>query len=195
GLYHGGTRHLSKFGLRLNGMRLLLLSSRVKDDGNLFGADLTNPDFAIDGGQVVKRDLVHVCRNRFVWQNALHEQIRLTCYCHDPIRLELGFAFDADFVDIFEVRGNKRPRRGQLLEPELSQQLVRLGYLGLDGIERWTSHQWSAPPEELTASRARFLVELVPHASKSIEVILGCEQRRHPHRAPYELARSEWVDA
>ncbi|MFT3839067.1 MAG: amylo-alpha-1,6-glucosidase [Myxococcaceae bacterium] len=195
GLFHLGTRHLSRFVLRLNGHRPLLLSSRVKDEGNLFGADLTNPDFAIATGHVVKHDLVHVCRNRFLWQGALQEQIRLTSYTHDPIRIELGFSFDADFADIFEVRGNQRPRRGDRLEAEVSERMVRLGYRGLDGLERWTSIEFNASPEELTASKARFSVDLVPHASKTLDVILGCEERRHPHRAPYELARQEWNQA
>src|SRR5262245_56009021 len=38
GLYHEGTRYISKFLLRLNGRRPLLLSSRVRDDNQLFGA-------------------------------------------------------------------------------------------------------------------------------------------------------------
>ena len=47
GLYHEGTRYLSRFTLRVNGKRPLLLSSRVKEDNELFGADLTNPDIPI----------------------------------------------------------------------------------------------------------------------------------------------------
>jgi len=44
GLYYEGTRYLSHFRLRLNGQRPLLLSARVKQENELFGADLTNPD-------------------------------------------------------------------------------------------------------------------------------------------------------
>ena len=47
GLYHEGTRHVSRFGLRLNGRRPLLLSAGVKEDNGLFGADLTNPDIPL----------------------------------------------------------------------------------------------------------------------------------------------------
>src|SRR5437762_6382805 len=47
GLYHEGTRYLSRFRLRLNGHRPLLLSSRVKEENELFGADLTNPDLPL----------------------------------------------------------------------------------------------------------------------------------------------------
>src|SRR6476619_972378 len=73
GLYHEGTRYLSRFRLRLNGHTPLLLSSRVKDDNDLFGADLTNPDIPLDEHDVIPRDIVHLFRSRFLWNGALHE--------------------------------------------------------------------------------------------------------------------------
>src|SRR5262245_11490243 len=81
GLYHEGTRYLSLFRLRLNGHRPLLLSARVKDDNELFGVDLTNPDIPLGDGQLVlARDLVHVFRARFLWDATWHERIRLLNY-------------------------------------------------------------------------------------------------------------------
>src|SRR5256885_13972069 len=63
GLYHEGTRYLSRFRLWLNGQRPLLLSARVKDDNELLGADLTNPDVPLSNeGVVLARDLVHLFR-------------------------------------------------------------------------------------------------------------------------------------
>ena len=113
GLYYRGTRHLSRFGLRLNGRRPLLLSARVNDDNELFGSDLTNPDFPTDAaGLVLSRDLVHLFRARLLWDDAWHERIRLRNYSHTVIPLELTFDLEADFADIFEVRGTARPRRG-----------------------------------------------------------------------------------
>src|SRR5215217_7057461 len=59
GLYHEGTRYLSRFRMRLNGQRPLLLSARVKEDNELFGADLTNPDMPAGGDNtVLARDIV-----------------------------------------------------------------------------------------------------------------------------------------
>ena len=55
GLYHEGTRYLSRFQLRMNGQRPLLLSARVKDDNELFGADLTNPDIPLGDGSSSSR--------------------------------------------------------------------------------------------------------------------------------------------
>src|SRR4029079_15557215 len=147
GLYHEGTRYLSRFRLRLNGHNPLLLSSRVKDDNDLFGADLTNPDIPLDEGHVLAHDLVHLFRARFLWDGTWHERIRLWNYSHGPVQVSLTFDIDADFADIFEVRGTARLRRGTLLQPLLRDTTMRLGYVGLDGEQRWRVFGWGAPAQ------------------------------------------------
>jgi len=133
GLYHEGTRYLSRFQLRVNGHRPLLLSSRVTDDNELFGSDLTNPDITLDEtGMVFTRGLVHLFRSRFIWNSAWHELIRLWNYHDTPITLSLTFDVNADYADIFEVRGAPRERRGIRLAPALAGNEMRLGYRGLD---------------------------------------------------------------
>src|SRR5438128_7237699 len=62
GLYHEDTRYVSVFRLRFNGRRLLLLSARTNDDNEVFTADLTNPDIAVDSHLLLARDRVHVFR-------------------------------------------------------------------------------------------------------------------------------------
>jgi len=101
GLYHEGTRYLSKFRLRVNGRRPLLLSARVKEDNELFGVDLTNPDMPFDGDQLLLRDFVHLFRSRFLWNSTWHECIRLWNYHSANVRLSLTFDIEADFADIF----------------------------------------------------------------------------------------------
>src|SRR5262245_32184032 len=80
GLYHEGTRYLSRFRLRINDRRPLLLSARVKDDNELFTADLANPDMPFEHERLLPRDLVHVFRSRFLWNGTWHESIRLCNY-------------------------------------------------------------------------------------------------------------------
>ena len=112
-------RHLSVFRTTLNGRRPLLLSARVKDDNELFGADLTNPDILIGDQRVVlMRDIVHLFRARFLWQSPLARAIRLCNYGRTVLPLTLAFEIDADFADIFEVRGATRTRRGSRLESQ-----------------------------------------------------------------------------
>src|SRR6476661_6212647 len=157
GLYHEGTRYLSRFRLRLNGQRPLLLSARVKDDNELFGADLTNPDTPVGSGDhVLLRDIVHIFRSRFLWDSTWHERIRLWNYSRSSIDVALTFDLDADFADIFEVRGTHRDRRGSRLQPVLTADELRLGYRGLDDEERWTVIEWSDPPKAMSPGVVRF---------------------------------------
>lgn len=193
GLYHEGTRYLSRFGLRLNGTRPLLLSSRVKDDNELFGADLTNPDIPVDGeDQVLSRDLVHIFRARFLWSGALHERLRLRNYSRSLVRVLLSFDLGADFADIFEVRGTSRARHGIRLDPVVKGHELRLGYRGLDDEERWTIIDWSETPAAMSESMARFDYELSPQAEATLTIDIRCDRHRRamPHLS-FEAAESQ----
>jgi glycogen debranching enzyme len=191
GLYHEGTRYLSRFRLRLNGHNPLLLSSRIKDDNDLFGADLTNPDIPLDEEHVLAHDLVHLFRSRFLWAATCHERIRLWNYSRGPVHVSLTFDIDADFADIFEVRGTPRERRGSLLDPVFRDTMMRLGYRGLDGEDRWTILEWSEPAKTITPGAVRFEYDLAPHSSAALSVAIRCERRKRPV-APlaYEIAES-----
>jgi glycogen debranching enzyme len=197
GLYHEGTRYLSRFQLRVNGHRPLLLSSRVTDDNELFGSDLTNPDITLDEtGMVFTRGLVHLFRSRFIWNSAWHELIRLWNYHDTPITLSLTFDVNADYADIFEVRGAPRERRGIRLAPALAGNEMRLGYRGLDDEERWTIIEWSDRPHEMTAGRARFEYDLQPRTPVSLSFAIRCERQRRPVLpVTFKVAQSKAVSA
>jgi glycogen debranching enzyme len=191
GLYHEGTRYLSRFRLRLNGHHPLLLSSRVKEDNDLFGADLTNPDIPLDEEHVLAHDLVHLFRSRFLWGATWHERIRLWNYSRGPVHVSLTFDIDADFADIFEVRGTPRERRGASLEPVFRDTMMRLGYRGLDGEERWTTLEWSEPAKTITPGVVRFEYDLATHSPATLSLAIRCERQKRP--APpmgYEIAES-----
>jgi glycogen debranching enzyme len=193
GLYHEGTRYLSRFRLRLNGQRPLLLSARVKDDNELFGADLTNPDIPIgDSGAVLVRDLVHVFRARFLWDGTWHERIRLWNYSRTNVALALTFDLDADFADIFEVRGTPRERHGERLDPTLSGTELRFEYRGLDRETRWTVIEWSDPPQKVSRGVLRFEYDLPPKSPVSLSLAIRCERQTRPVQPrAYEIAQSE----
>jgi glycogen debranching enzyme len=104
GLYHEGTRFLSRLELRVAGSRPLLLSSTIKEDNATFNIDLTNPDFSDNGQVVLPRDTVHMFRCAFLWHGALYDRFRLRNYSLHPVDISFEFLFGADFSDIFEVR-------------------------------------------------------------------------------------------
>src|SRR5919108_2772020 len=116
GIYHEGTRFLSRLVLRVGRSRPLFLSSTVKDDNALLAVDLTNPDLTIDGWVVVPRGTLHILRTKFLWEGTCYERISIFNYGLIPVDMSLFLQFDADFADIFEVRGFRRERRGRRLE-------------------------------------------------------------------------------
>jgi len=105
GLYHEGTRFLSRWELRLGNDRPMLLSSTVRDDNALLAVDLTNPDTNLKGDVVIQRGTLHISRMIFLWQGKAFEQMRVLNYGLAPVGLSLSLKFEADFADIFEVRG------------------------------------------------------------------------------------------
>jgi glycogen debranching enzyme len=193
GLYHEDTRHLSLFRLRLNGQKPMLLSARVKDDNELFGADLTNPDMPLGGGaRVLSRDLVHLFRARFLWHGAWHEKIRLWNYSRNPVHVSLAFDIGADFADIFEVRGARRSRRGEAAVPIVDGRTLQLAYVGLDNVRRTTTFEWSEPPAAATGGVWRFDYEVQPQTPVSLSLAIRCERERQRVAAlAFEPAESE----
>jgi glycogen debranching enzyme len=192
GLYFQDTRHLSSLELRLDDERPLLLSSTVGEDNDLFAVDLTNPDL-VRGGVLLPRDVLHLFRAKFLWQGACYERLRITHYGLAPAQVSLSLRFDADFADIFEVRGTRRARRGRLLPAELAGgDTLVLAYEGLDGVRRRTCIRLAPPPAVLEAGLAWWDLRLAPGETTTLYVTIGCE-RAPAARAvlAYEAARAE----
>ena len=108
GFYHQGTRFLSRYELRLNGQRPLLLYSSVRRDNCVLSVDGTNPDDFESGELTVLKGTVHLSRSWILWDAACHERLVLGNYGDAPVRVRLTMEFENDFVDIFEVRGFQR---------------------------------------------------------------------------------------
>jgi glycogen debranching enzyme len=137
GLFHCDTRHLSTFTLRVNGQRPLFLSSTIRQDNALLSVDLTNPEIR-SGDQLIRHGTVHLHRAKFLRQTGCFEQLRIENYGTEKIELNLSVQFDADFADIFELRGGRRERRGRLLEPIPFDDGIQIRYEGLDKVVRTT---------------------------------------------------------
>jgi glycogen debranching enzyme len=174
GVFFEGTRFLSELALFIGDSRPLLLSSTVREDNSVFTADLTNVDLTQDDHLAVPRGTLLVSRSKFLYQNACYEQIRISNFGLSPVTIPLGLKFNADFADIFEVRGTKREHRGQFLEPQIGGNDVVLSYRGLDGRVRLTRVQCSPSPDEVSAKDLRFDVSLQPKQEITYELMVSC---------------------
>src|SRR5262249_25645261 len=138
GLFYQGTRFLSRFSFALGDDRPLLLSSWTKSDNALIGVDMTNPDIHRNNNVVLQRGSLHVFRSKFLWEPGCYEILRIRNYGHDQIEIEFSSRISSDFADIFEVRGARRERRGEILDSEFTSASVTYKYRGLDGVIRKT---------------------------------------------------------
>ncbi len=160
GLYYRDTRHLSRYVLSIAGRQPVLLSASA-ERGYAATIELTNLEARTADGHVLPQASVHVRRTRFV-SDRLYELLRVRNYHQREVDLVLDLDFDADFADLFEVRGSRRRRRGSRLAPRVSDGTLTLSYLGLDDVTRQTIVRFHDRPESLKQGRARFRLRLPP---------------------------------
>ncbi len=174
GIFHNGTRYLSRFEFTVEGERPMLLSSDVTRDNHLIAVDLTNPDILLEPDRQIPRGALHIFRAKFLWQARCYEKYRIRSYATSPVTFALGFTFRNDFADIFEVRGMKRARRGVPGQAEVQGHSVELPYEGTDGLRRCTRLDFSLPPTVLRGEEASFSLALEPNGELEFEVIVSC---------------------
>ena len=184
GLYHEGTRFLSGMLLRLAQERPMLLSSTIRQDNALLAVDLTNPDISEHGELVVPRGTLHIARTAFLWDGVCHQRMVFKNYGLTAISVPVELRFDADFADIFEVRGAQRERRGSQRDPQVHDDGVLLRYDGLDGRTRSTRLRFEPKPDAMTSASASYRIDLAPQAEMVLEVAIACEESDEPHRLP-----------
>jgi glycogen debranching enzyme len=150
GLYDSDTRILSTYDLRLNGVPpVVLRAGRAASFQSTI--QLTNPDLFADPSRevddaeiVLRRQSLGIVRKR-VLANGFREQITITNYTTERERALLTLSLDADYADIFELRGVVRAKRGDRLPNALGQGRVTFAYRGLDGLVRRTHIDMSPP--------------------------------------------------
>jgi glycogen debranching enzyme len=188
-IFHDETRHLSKLELQICGLSPLLLSSTVRADNVLFAVDLTNPDMEPRPGEFIARGTLHIYRTKFLTETTCYERITVHNFDTKEVNAELSIAFDADFADIFEVRGEKRPRHGEIRPAALDGTVVVLGYEGLDGISRTTRLDCSAGTGDPDSQSITIPLSLKAHEETNFTLEIECI------RGSRIEARPSYVDA
>jgi glycogen debranching enzyme len=200
GLFCCDTRFLSRLELQIEGRSPVLLSSTA-DKGFAISVLCTNP--RIDGGGALSEeaeqqiealaeaqaqaeegkpafapllaDTIGIAR-QIALNGALFEEIDVSNYSTLPVRFELSLSFDADFVDLFEVRGYGRGKRGQLFRAvpqdeakEEENQTLILAYKGLDGSVMQSRFEFvHRQPDYWKGNTAVWQFELQSHETQKL---------------------------
>ncbi len=193
GLYVGGTRFLSLYELRINGLRPLFLSSNVDEDDILLTVDLTNPDLYAKERLLLSKDMLHIMRSKILHDMQYIEHIRVRNFGRKDVIVTLDILIDADFRDIFEVRGLKRKQEGRHYPIRYSGNKIELAYEGLDRVIRKTVITVSEKPESFHNKSLSFPVPLQPGSAKEISFAVACvidKNERKPVDFTYALRES-----
>ena len=188
GLFHDDTRLLSRARLRIAGARPEMLSATVTRDNVFFVAHLTNQPLPPLGVNALPSGLLHVLRTRFLSGNRLYERLRFHNFGLHPVRAPLRFDYDADFRDMFEVRGVQRQARGERQPTRAGDGRIVFGYRGLDGRLRESVVAFSHEPAELDGNGAGFELALEPGASDELFIEVGLVAQERPSRQRYRSA-------
>jgi glycogen debranching enzyme len=187
GLFCCDTRFLSRLELQIDGRSPVLLSSTA-EKGFSVSVLCTNPRIE----ERMKPDTVGI-RREMVLNGALFEEIEVANYSTTTVSFELSISFDADFADLFEVRGYDREKRGKLLrlvEPisedvaafhpdgvsplptqpsPTKNELLTLAYQGLDGLLMESRIQFQyRQPDYFKGYTAVWRLELPSHGTQKL---------------------------
>src|SRR3954449_11522150 len=176
GLFNCDTRYLARLELVLDDLQPLLLGSNLRDDNSALTVDLTNPDVVRGGRIVLQKDMLHIVRTIFLWRGTAYQRIGVQNHGDRRAGFELTLLFNNDFADLFEVRGERRPRRGNGTSRLLGPTDVLFEYRGLDDAERTTGLHFDPRPTRISVNAATWQLELEPHQSKSLFVAASCNR-------------------
>ena len=170
GFFNSDTRHLSRFEMLIAGAAPYFLNSYLSDDRAQFRATLTNADLGKRGSpDWLPRNSIMVNRGWVLDGAALYHQLALHNYFRAAVDIEIDFFYGVDFADVFEVRGLRRERRGQMLNPSVDGARVELRYQGLDNATRSTELLFDCAPNEIDAQHAVFRMRLEPGQDRKLE--------------------------
>lgn len=172
GLYSSDTRFLSRLEIGINGQKPILLSSSANEN-YIARIRLTNPHMEHDGELILWRESVEIERKRFIYEGALYETFRMTSYFPKPIEFDFSVLMDADFVDMFIVRGFQYGDIGRKTGDRIDRGERIISYMGADNVARETRIRWNGPEHTMDHDgTVHFQVKLLHAQSTEITFIV-----------------------
>jgi glycogen debranching enzyme len=182
GLFYQDTRFLSHYELQIRSGDPVRLSAETSHPAynqvDLMFSDTRDEEFLDD-----PKNFLHV-RRRQLLDAGLVEEIVFTNFLMRTCEIVVVLRFASDFVDIFEVRGARRAKRGRAHAPRIDGSSVALTYDGLCGTRYETIVSFGVPPTDIGDDSAIFELTLMPDRSTTLEVrvapVLGGAMRIRP---------------
>lgn len=159
GLFHDDTRFLSRLELRIGGHRSVVLSSSTE---KTFASriELTTGNITLRDSFDLPENTIHIRREQLLASGTFFDSITFENFNLSSIDFVVEISFDADFVDVFQVRGCARERSGHYFQPTVTRAGITFHYRGLDDVPRETEIVLNPPPNEFQGQTARWNLNL-----------------------------------
>ena len=182
GIYHRGTRHVSRLELRLWQQAPVVLSSTEREELGLHVSHLSN-----DAGDAPAppQGSIHIERSTVLCETACLQQLIFTSYASGSLLLPVSLHVEADFVDIFEVRGHRRERRGHQVCHATACGFEAV-YRGLDGEDRTTVLRVGEQVERVEETNLSMVLTLEPRSPRRFCLVLDFHPSAEPSCSPEE---------
>lgn len=172
GLYYHDCRYLNGYQFRINSKKPnSLLTSTFH--GFMAKLEFSNPALEDDGKTVSKQQIGISCRRVIDSKTlALHDAFAFRNFGLQPARFTVEFSFSSRFDDIFQIRGAKPRKRGNLHRPRWKNGSLQLRYDGADGVFRNLAIAFHPPCKALKGSAGCTDIFLKAGETKTVRVSL-----------------------
>lgn len=161
GFFYDDTRFLSRLELRVDGYRTVVLSSSTEQTFTS-QIELTTGKSNLRESYEIPENTVHIRREQLLASDTLFDHFTFENFNFTELELDVELAWEADFMDVFQVRGVARERRGHYYQPVIQADSIVFHYLGLDHIARETVIRLSPAPDSFNGTTARWKLRLPP---------------------------------
>lgn len=187
GLYYQDTRFLSGHELDIQGLRPTVLHSTGRP--HFFESQvLTNPNLVTTDGQLVHEQTIQIRRYRILRELGFMESLTFENFNIFPITLDVALHFEADFADMFEVRGLvEPPSRGERLGVAFQERTLTFTYEGRDRLRRTTRITFNERPRVVRGGTAIYELRLPARGSARLGLTISIQTELaadHGPRAP-----------
>ena len=177
-----------------------MLSSGTENNYNS-QIELTTANITLRNSFDLPENTIHVRREQLLANEVFFDRLTFENFNLSSVDLLVELTYDADFVDVFQVRGVAREAEGQYFQPIIHGNRLSFYYRGRDGILRFSVVEMTPAPDDLDEHIARWELKLPPLKKFSLEVTVtpfveGRESRAtgYDHAAKLRLRREKYTE-
>jgi glycogen debranching enzyme len=127
GFFHDDTRFLSHLELKVDGHRAVVLSSSTE---NTFSSqiELTTGNIRLRDSFYLPENTIHIRREQLLGSDVFFDRFTFENFNLSSVKLCVELSLEADFVDVFQVRGCPRAVHGQYYRPVVERDRLSFYY-------------------------------------------------------------------